>query len=101
MALEITTVVDYLNSIYKADPAAVHALVCNRVPCNRNITEHPHAVVESIKVLPGDTDAIGILGVINGLLTSNGLPRVATEWSNDNKFVGFRIADKASQPAGV
>ena len=57
-----------LNDAYKLDNAAIHSLVCNRVPCNKNLADHPTIVVDSNTVTDTDTYAVGMLGIINGVL---------------------------------
>jgi hypothetical protein len=68
-------VLAYLNSIFAADPAAIHALMANRVPCTYNA---------------------GTLGLLNGLLTSLGIEKVAMHFDDSEikeggfgKFTGF------------
>lgn len=84
-----------LNSAFLADPNAIHALIANRVPCNQSLADHPHVVVDTAVVLEGQFWQASMLGVLNGVLTANSLPRVATAWSDDRdefdrrKFVGF------------
>jgi hypothetical protein len=84
-----------LNSAFLADPNAIHALICNRVPCNQSLADHPNVVVDTAVVLEGQFWQASMLGVLNGVLTANSLPRVATAWSDERdecdrrKFVGF------------
>ncbi len=61
--------IDILNEAYVLDPAAVHALICNRVPCNVNLAEHGTVVVDENKVATGDSFAVGALGLINGIIS--------------------------------
>lgn len=96
-----TKVVDYLNSALKADPGAIHALCCIHVPCNKKLVDHPHVVVHKSNTT--NTFNVGMLGVMNGLMTSLGLPRIAMKWmpiakSNNFEFKGFIIADIKCQP---
>lgn len=94
-------VLEYLNSIFLADPQAVHALMANRVPCTNNaLYDHPHIVVGRNNVIPGYN--IGALGMLNGLLTTLGLERVAMKFDDSDipngfgKFVGFvKYEDKS------
>lgn len=95
-----------LNSALKADPAAIHALVCNRVPCNQKLVDHPHVVV-GLSQATGTHD-VGAIGLLNGVLTSVGLDRIAQNWEEtaekwpDGKpklrFTGFVVAGAESQP---
>lgn len=34
-------ILNALNTAFTADPAAMHALCSNRVPCNRGLADHP------------------------------------------------------------
>lgn len=78
-----------LNIAYKADPIAIHSLVCNRVPCNQALVDHPHFPVQKSTVCPGDT--IGAMGLLNCALSSIGVPKIALSFSDDKepKFLGF------------
>lgn len=71
-------IVDTLNECFKADPAAMRALICNRVPCNLELANHPTVQVGTI---PGTaTFEVGFMGVLNGILASEGLPLVAVKF---------------------
>ena len=37
----ITAALQTLNEACTADPGALHALICNRVPCNTALADHP------------------------------------------------------------
>jgi hypothetical protein len=91
---QIQKVIDYLNSAFAADPDAMHAMIAmNRVPCNQAMADHPDVVVGKNFITGGWT--VGTLGLINGALTSMGLPRVAIKWSDTKdengryQFLGF------------
>ena len=96
-------VLDCLNTAYRADPKAISALICNLVPCNVKMVAHPHIVVQRNAGLCS-MDTVGLLGVINGVLTAASLPRVALKWSdkkdNNNRyaFLGFVKAGDSAQP---
>jgi hypothetical protein len=87
----IQLVINCLNDAFKQDPGAIHALMCNRVPCNAILAEHEHVVVEVPPVLDNDpvaNYAVGTLGMINGVLTAAGLPRVAIKFSDKDPKTG-------------
>ena len=90
--IQMDNILGCLNSAYKADPGAMHALLCNIAPANQNLVDHPHVVVEMR--LKGLT-TVGMLGVINGVLTSMGFTRIATKFSDTKdengqyEFLGF------------
>jgi hypothetical protein len=82
--------VDALNAAFAADPNAIHALLCNRVPCNTELADDPHVVCETTPPL-GDakeTYHVGALGLINAALTASGLPRVAAKYSDTTDEYG-------------
>jgi len=85
-----------LNTAFAADPNAIHALLVNRVPCNQSLAEHPHVVVDNPPVIDGQHFSVGALGLVNGVLTANGLPRIGAKFEpmpSDQegrfKIVGF------------
>jgi hypothetical protein len=92
----IHQIVDLLNEAYEADPAAVHALLCNRVPCNLELAEHPTIVVEENTIAAGHSYTVGMLGVINGIATKLTGQSVASMWADKDdpeypKLLGFKI----------
>jgi hypothetical protein len=84
-----------LNSAFAADPNAIHALIVNRVPCNQALVDHPQIYVDMLTVVDSSLAQATLLGVLNGVLVANGLPRVATKWSTEadeegrRKLLGF------------
>ena len=86
---------EVLQAAFDIDPNAMHALVCNRVPCNQALADDPHEIVHESLVLNGHNFQVGMLGVLNGVLAANDLPKVAAMWSDAtdeqgrHKFVGF------------
>lgn len=83
-----------LNEAYVADPAAIHALVCNRVPCNLALADHPTIQVEANVVATGETYSVGMLGIVNGLCEVITGQRVAVMYSDPDdtgrcKVLGF------------
>jgi len=100
-------ILDCLNSAFVADGSAIHALCCNRVPCNAVLAEHPTVQVDeplgsaaSSRPIPPSRDAgsqvhggfsVGALGLINGVVESATGRRVAVQWSDDapSRMLGF------------
>lgn len=85
-----------LNTAFAADPNAIHALLVNRVPCSQALADHPHVVVDNPPVIEGQHYSVGALGLVNGVLTANGLPRIGAKFEpmpSDQegrfKIVGF------------
>ena len=92
----LSKTVECLNSAFAADPNAIHALMVNRVPCNQALADHPHVVVDNPPVIDGHHFSVGALGLVNGVLTANGLPRIGAKFEpmpSDQegrfKIVGF------------
>lgn len=66
-------VVDLLNKMLDLDHKCVSELIGNRVPCNKNIANHPTIQVTGYKIEDGKTIvlgenecSVGMLGVLNG-----------------------------------
>ena len=57
-----------LNEVYSIDPAAIHALMVNRVPCSLSLSNHPLVQVEVNTVAQGETYSVGTLGIINAIV---------------------------------
>ena len=86
--------VEVLQRAFEADPNAIHALVVNRVPCNQALADDLDVVVEEARVLPPGHWQVGLLGLVNGILTAHGLPPVAAKFSESGEdgsrqLVGF------------
>lgn len=87
--------VDCLQSAFAADPNAMHSLVCNSVPCNQALADHPHVVVNDVPVLTAMMYRVSMVGVICGILDAAGLPKIAHKWSGPifedggSEFLGF------------
>lgn len=93
--ITIDDAVEYLNSLVEADPVAMRALLCNVVPCNCALADHPSAQV-------GDFEGaftIGLMGVLAGLFGINdetGMACIAwmmrgpdDEPENPRRLIGF------------
>lgn len=91
--LLMDAILDALNSAFAADPAAVHSLCANRVPCNQALADHPTvqvAVIQALEQHPAF--CVGALGLINGVVEAATGQRVASSWSDDErqpKMLGF------------
>jgi len=66
-------VVDVLNEVLTADPAAANGLFKQYVPCNQAIVDHPTVIVAGSNEQP----LLGVLGLINGLVGLDRLRIVA------------------------
>ncbi len=83
-----------LNEAFELDPAAVHALLCNRVPCNERLADHPTIQVSENPVLSDGSCHVGMLGILNGVCEALTGRRIAARWNMDMKddsasFTGF------------
>ena len=88
---QLNKIIKVLNSAYEADPAAVHALICNRVPCNLALARHPTVQVEQNKVSSKDSYAVGLLGMLNGIVEPITGGRVAIAFSAPDQNKARRI----------
>lgn len=85
-------IIDLLNSAFKADPNAIHALMVNRVPCNIVLADHPDIIVDKVLTLDEDLFQVGVLGIINGIMHANNLPLVAIKFADEKDKDGrYRI----------
>ena len=64
ITVNLKDVVDYLNSLLKADRRAIQELVSTKVKCNEKLAFHP--TVQVIITGPNSYET-GVLGVLNGL----------------------------------
>ena len=79
--------IDVLNLILKADPAAAHALVEQRVPCNKALGDHP-----SVQVAQKDESlTVGLLGVLNGIFRADedGWGTICAVFEDDGTLTRF------------
>jgi hypothetical protein len=90
----IDKVIDSLNEAFESDPMAMTLLMRNKVECNEAFADHPTIQV-AVEELDEEKFMVGALGLVNGVLTSAGLPRVAIRLSDDPdengncKLLGF------------
>ena len=92
---KMSKTVDALQVAFTSDPNAIHALIVNRVPCNRFLADDPFVVVDQPPVLPDGNWQVGAIGLVNAVLAANGLPLVAAKLSDEKdangraKLLGF------------
>lgn len=75
------TMLRVLNEAFASDPDAMHALICNRVPCNEALANHPTVQVQVVPRPTGMRFAVGMLGVLSGLSETLTGKRVAAKFS--------------------
>jgi hypothetical protein len=89
---QVSPAVAALNEAFARDPQAMHALLTNRIPCNRDLADDPFVVVEVNRVLD-DAQTVGALGLVNGVLSATGQPLVAAKYSDTGagpiRLLGF------------
>ena len=88
--MDLQPAIDALNTAYEADPQAVHALLCNSVPCNQTLADHP--TVEVGVAYPAGDGAyrLSALGFLNGALMALTGQRIASNWSDEADEDGRR-----------
>ena len=104
----LNKVLKCLNTATQADKGAMYALLCNIAPCKGDgLLNHPHVVVQ--RGCSYGSNAVSMVGVINGILTSMGLPRVCYTMKSkmvrkdggaivSSYFDGFSKAPDCNQP---
>lgn len=81
-------IVEFLNEIFKIDPAAVISLVETRFACNDKMADH--STVQVAESTSGYV--VGLLGILNGIcgVQENGMGFIAVIYEDD-KIVGFKL----------
>lgn len=98
-------VIDVLNEAFSRDPNAIHAMFSTYVPCNEKLADGPYIIVSDVIVAQNSHEEhittchrVGVLGLLNGILVANGLPKIAMIWADGKisadkidypKFLGF------------
>ena len=101
----IDAAVRVLNQAFEADPAVISQLVCVRMPCKRSIVEHHSIVCEPLSMLPTPEPryAVGLLGILNGVLSVMTGKRITTMWDDSDpecaKFQGFTVYTGEVEPS--
>lgn len=91
-----SSIISYLNSAFDADPSAIHALFCNRVPANNKLLEHP--TVQVNKSPAGEDNYwLDFLGFVNGLnLSLGGEGFIRMDFTKDFRCIGFKYFPQES-----
>ena len=94
----LNNTIEILEEALDADPGALHALMCNRVPCNDKLGDHPHITVAPTRVVhhkDPESIHVGTLGLINGILgrlTGKKIHMTFTEGDGDSsELTGFAV----------
>lgn len=83
-------IVDLLNDCFAKDPNALYLLQANRVACNKSLAEHPTVQV-SLSPINEESYTLGIIGLLNGLLSKPLIVSVWDEKLDSNTLIGFDI----------
>lgn len=89
-------VADMLNVAFSRDPAAMQALLVNRVPCNLSLVEDEHVVVEQVPVLAGSHYTVSAIGLVNAVLSVLNLPIITARFES-GKLTGFQTLAEVVQ----
>lgn len=88
-----------LNAAFNADPAAIHSLMVNRVPCDDALADHPTLPVDVIPLENTGSEryAVGALGLLNLLMAEFSDHRLEVQFSAEpvdregrRSIVGFQ-----------
>lgn len=106
---DLQSMVDALNTAFAADPDAIHALLCSRVPCNDRLVSHPTCVCGvNLALTPRHNPAlssppkahytVGPLGLINAMVGAAAGKRIAMvldidEEDGQGRMVGFKVVE--------
>jgi hypothetical protein len=78
----------YLNELLKLDPEAVYRLLETRVPCNKDLADHPTVQVHT----KDGIYSVGLLGILNGFIgaDTDGWGFLCACYSDDGKLIEFK-----------
>lgn len=87
----LASVIDTLNEAFKADPNAIHSLICSQFPCNSELAGHPTIQVNVNSVISDNSYTVGCLGLINGIVEKLTNKKVAITFTDEEnpKCKGF------------
>lgn len=97
-----------MQSAFLCDPVAMRALTINRVPCNQELADHTHVVVQQSQVAGPPRYEVGVVGIIVGIMDKLGckqliswsFDKVAGDYVGDDAvlFSGFKLVERAKHP---
>ena len=80
---------DILQQLHKEDPISAERLMSFRVRTTLGVVQHPHIVTD---VDDTNSDTVGSLGIINGILDRMGAEKVAMIINDESSAVeGFKV----------
>lgn len=79
--------ISFLNELLGLDPAALESLIDLRVPCNKELGEHP--TVQT--TLDNSIYKVGLLGILNGLFgtDADGWGHITAVYDDNEKLIKF------------
>ncbi len=83
--MKIENVIDKLNEILYADPAAINILFKHKTVCNEALANHPTVQVQQSGVM----STVRFIGILNGFLEPMFGSRVAIKTNDKNEIVEF------------
>lgn len=88
--------VKVLNDAFKKDPKAIEMLFGVRVPCNKQLSEHP--TIQVGKFEDSNFWLVGMIGIINGYCGTNkdGWGYVGIDYEGD-KMKGFKLVNTGGE----
>ena len=100
MKVDADTTVMVLNEALAADPDAINRLFAHREWCNAALADHPSIQVVSRESRWGTLTDLGVLGLINGIVTASTGERVAARVDEaTGKILGFQRYDPVAPTA--
>lgn len=89
-------VIKFLNEAFEADPVAIHAMICHKMPCNDKLKNHPSIQVDLSSVTDTPYYNVNFMGILNGILDPliNDFVQIKWEEVEDEgrfKIVGFEL----------
>jgi len=89
-------VCDLLNGLLETDREFIQNLINSRIPCNKDVADHPTIQVQGYKDYP-NVHTCGILGILNGLfgIRENGFGPLCCELDDESgEIITFKLIPK-------
>jgi hypothetical protein len=97
MSIDANSIVEFLNATWEYDPEAINRLMGMTTHCDETLANHPTIVVGAPK--PNGPFRIGFIGLINGILSKAGQPKITKLVNNQSgKIVGFSVVTDEQTP---
>ncbi len=101
----VDEMIEFLNGLAKLDPEGMGRLVAARVPCNKEMAEHPTVQVGTGHEFGQEQNGwmVGVLGILNGFYGKfdegkwQGAGAIAATLEADGRCIGFRRLDSTTR----